>query len=88
MKTIWKFTLQMVARQDISMPMGAKILPKIDMQGVNLVLWAEVDDIVETTVPRHLCIVGTGMEMPSGNLAYIDTVLHSGYVWHLYEKLP
>lgn len=92
MKTIWKFKLAIGYSQVIKMPKGAEILT-IQMQGINLCLWALVDPEKETKV-RTIETHDTGNSMPEVDLLktarkYIATVQDSGTgeVWHFFERM-
>ncbi len=90
MKTIWKFPMEVVDRQDIAMPEGAEVLA-VGVQGVKddiLVLWAKVDPNAPS-VDRHFAIIGTGRPAPEdADSRYIGTVqfAYGLLVWHIFEQ--
>jgi hypothetical protein len=56
----------------------------VQRQKNNFALWYQVN--TDSTVVEHqIHVVGTGHELPSGNLEYIATVQdNGGFVWHFY----
>jgi hypothetical protein len=74
----------------IPLPQGTRILCVQVQYGVPSV-WALIPDVVQTDVMefRHLVIVHTGDEQPSGKTAYIGTfqLADGNYVGHLFEVL-
>ncbi len=84
-KTIFKYQLSTVDRQDVRMPMGARILTALVQNGV-VCVWAEVDGVTEGMEPRTIWIVGTGNPMPGVALSYINSVMQGPFVWHVYEE--
>lgn len=87
MKTVWKFPLEPVDRQNVPMPARAEILT-VGPQGDAWCLWALVDDQAETEI-RIICIHGTGhdAEPPGGALKYINTFQHGALVFHAFENV-
>lgn len=87
MLTIYKFPFQIIDRQKITMPRGAKILCA-QLQGGTPCLWAEVDT-EQTSSERIIEVHGTGnpMEPVTGadSRTYIGTFQQSPFVWHVYE---
>jgi hypothetical protein len=83
---IYKYTPDRLGK--ISIPMKAKILTA-QMQGTDIVIWAEVDTD-NFNEDRRFTIVGTGWDLgeePSER-TYVATVQEpSGYVWHIFEIL-
>ncbi|MFA6060806.1 MAG: hypothetical protein WC756_21595 [Taibaiella sp.] len=86
MKKIFKYKLDVVQNQSISIPKNAKILCA-QVQGINLNIWAIVndDDVKEE---RKISIYGTGHDMTENPGHYISTVqLNNGaYVFHIFEN--
>ena len=88
-KRIWKYQLEVVDVQNISMPKGAEILT-IQVQYGEPCLWALVDP-KEEVEKRTIEIFGTGnpilvdMEMRK----YITTfnLLDGGLVFHVFENM-
>ena len=89
MRTIWKFTLEMMRQpQPITLPAGAFVLTARE-QGGAICMWVEVDTSAANTV-RRFEVFGTGWEMPPGTRGYIGTVQFtdgSPLVFHVYERL-
>lgn len=85
MKTIYKYTLES-PQSEIQMPAGAKILTA-QMQGVQMVLWAECVAGEEAKDTRRIEVFGTGHKMPDAQRTYIATVPDGDYIWHVYENL-
>lgn len=88
-RTIWKFPLQVQARQTVCMPKGAKILSYAYNRASGLCLWAEVDPQqlqLAEAVNRNIFIIGTGHEVPIGAVFLGTAFLDDGtLVLHCYE---
>jgi hypothetical protein len=82
--TIWKTVGVKVARQDIKMPFPFRII-HVGEQGGIPYLWAEVDES-KPLVTRTIVVVGTGMDMPPGNLRHLGSVQCGPFMWHVYEE--
>lgn len=84
MRAIWKFPLEFVDDQKISMPSGARLLT-VQLQGQVPCLWAEVDTLADK-VTRTIQVAGTGHNRPSFG-AYVASVqLRSlGLVFHVFD---
>lgn len=95
MSTIWKFPIEIMDRQVLSMPAGAKIL-MIQRQETDKTrgapaaqLWAKVDPD-RVSEDRIIHTFGTGHAIPDELvLDYIGTVMyHDGkLVFHYFEEL-
>jgi hypothetical protein len=88
MKTIWKFGLEIVDSQRISMPRGAEIL-SVGNQRDTLCMWASVD-AEAPLVNRCFEIRGTGEKIPHsvGNpRKFVGTVIMEPFVWHVFERI-
>ena len=84
MRRIWKFPLVAVAQQ-IEAP-GLNRLLAVGTQNGDVMLWAEVDDDVET----RRCTVGlypTGVPIDRAD-HYIGTIFDGPFVWHYYATEP
>ena len=89
MKTIWKYDLQIIDRQEIEMPKYALIL-SVQMQYDHMCLWAVVTPNAEKTT-RVIYIAGTGH-----NVDHLDHTKHrflgtvqmrgGALVWHIFEE--
>ena len=103
MKTIWKYQLEIVDEQYVTMPIISStvhLAPKtsvIDVRwvqsrqdqilGEKINLWATVDTDSESTDVKFF-IVGTGYLLPKSGV-YIGTVpMPSGLVWHVFTEWP
>ncbi len=86
MKSIWKFPLSVVDTQKVAMPFGATILSVDSQHDQSVCLWAMVNTEASPT-DRTIVIVGTGHEVPEGNLMFIGTTLlfGGGLVFHVFE---
>lgn len=87
MKQIWKFRLEIQTQQNVSMPIGAKILC-VQMQYGFPCLWAIVDTSRATGLEDRLIILrGTGHPLTGDEGEYIGTVQASDgrLVWHIFE---
>lgn len=90
---IWKFSLNVVDRQSVTMPAGSEILTVQD-QYDGLQLWAIVANPNAERELRTIEIVGTGNPMNDVNAEgfsrqYISTVQTRGgrLVWHIFELI-
>jgi hypothetical protein len=86
MKTVYKYVLNATAIP-IDVPVGAEILT-VAGQYDEACLWAIVDTDAATE-QRWFMAVGTGQEVPAGNVKYIGTCLFmdGAYVLHYFELL-
>ena len=86
MEVIYKYPLEMVAEQILTLSRGAPILD-IQTQGNQLCLWAKINkDHPEQE--RKIVVIGTGNPIkykPPQYLSYISTVQIGEMVWHFYE---
>jgi hypothetical protein len=83
MKTIWKYPIPMEDQFDLHVPEGGKLLA-IQIQGVNPVMWFEVEQTHNPT-ERSFHIVGTGHHVPD-DVIYCGTFQLGLFVWHIYEE--
>ncbi len=88
MRTIFKYRLNVVDRQRVSMPTGAEIL-SVQFQSGLLHLWALVEDQTRTSEDRVFLMFGTGHDTEGEASAdrYVGTVQEAarGLVWHVFE---
>jgi hypothetical protein len=84
MKTIHKYPLN-VGAVKTEMPAGARVL-SVQVQKDIPCLWAEVDTD-NPSVYRSFLILGTGHQVPTGDVEYLGTFqLYGGdFVGHVYE---
>ena len=84
MMTIWKYPIEVTAKQLIAMPEGAKILT-VQTQDGRPCLWALVDPERELKC-RLVHTVGTGQEVPLGARHYVGTYQLRGglLVYHVF----
>lgn len=88
MKTIWKFPIEMVDEQIISMPDGTQILC-VQVQKQRICLWGLIENHNTKDEKRTIRVIGTGHPIPtSEELSYIGTIQHlSGdLIFHVFEK--
>ncbi|PHS13499.1 MAG: hypothetical protein COA78_07105 [Blastopirellula sp.] len=83
---IFKYGIEIVNHQILSMPEGAQILSVQEQMG-QIQLWAIVEP--NNALQEYaLCIFGTGRQMPSdmSNFVHIDTFQQAGgaLVWHIF----
>jgi hypothetical protein len=84
MKTIWKYKLNIVSDQRISMPVASEILT-VQVQDEDPYLWALVD-MDSLTEFRDIEIFGTGHPIDSIHTRkYIGTFQLNGFVGHVFE---
>ena len=87
MRTIYKYPLKIQRLQTLSVPKFFMPI-KIDWQGDNLCLWAEVDTDLATG-PIKIAMFGTGHELlidgkPFDASWHIDTIQQGDFVWHFF----
>jgi len=86
-RRVWKVKITALKqKQDVVVPSGAEFLCAKEQDG-EMQLWFKCDDDAEQSV-RTIVVVGTGHDIPDGNLRYVDTVLTFGgsLVWHVFER--
>lgn len=87
-KIIYKYRVPAIGQNNLFLPSGARVL-RVDMQGNDIVLWAESRTEDAPPTPRVIEIYATGLEFPfSPNREYINTFFDGPYVWHAYEDMP
>lgn len=85
---IFKYKLDITDMQSLDLPIGSDILSVVN-QDNTLVLYA----FVNTDQPkekRHIEIIGTGNPIDKDMVIYrefIGTVVMSGPVWHVFERI-
>ena len=94
---IWKYPLEIVDKQVLTMPAGVEIL-SVGKQGETVTLWAKVSLLPTHEVHKTpmesvtILIFGTGHALPKDiELAlFIGTVLTSSdqLVWHIFRMMP
>lgn len=87
MKTIYKYTLQVMDIQNLELPIHSKILT-VQVQNKEPVLWAIVCNPVTATEIRIIEIVGTGSPMFDAKRKYISTIqLNNGLaIFHVFVR--
>ncbi len=84
---IYKYKLELIGSQSITMPVNAEIL-SIQYQSENLCLWAMFDDDELKTEARIFVIVGTWYQFDCEGLNFLATVQQDGvFVWHIFEEI-
>lgn len=89
MKRIFKYSLEILDRQEVELPAGAKILSVQAQNGLPQI-WAMVDDSQVKTDMVHIRIIGTGYEIPDADsLEYIGTVqlINGECVFHVFKEV-
>ena len=84
MTTIWKYPIEVVYRQEIGLPRGARVL-SMQRHADGLVVWAEVDPSAPVE-RRGVRVVGTGLPIGEwrSNAAHIGTAILGPFVWHVF----
>jgi hypothetical protein len=83
--TIWKYTLNVVDEQTITMQAGAKILSVANQSGV-ICMWAIVDPS-QLTSKRTFEVIPTGGPMPDkGTREFLGTIQIDWLVLHIFER--
>lgn len=85
MKTIFKYNLDLIDKQEVEIPANGKIL-HFGLQDLeSLCIWVLIDP-ANSKEKRHFKIYGTGRSIYDESENYIGTVITSfGLVWHLFE---
>lgn len=88
MKTIHKYTLDVVGERTIQMPENAEFL-SVQVQHGEICMWFLVDT-GEAEISRKFTVIGTGWEMPNQAVQHLGTVQMEGgsLVWHIFEFTP
>jgi len=83
---IFKYPLQIIDRQILKLPVGARKL-SVQNQGGFVCLWALVDPNAEKR-PVEIFIYGTGnpIDQDITRQLYIDTVQQGQFVWHVFAE--
>lgn len=87
MKTIHKFTHQLTDIMQLHIPVGGRFL-KVGRDTRNtdeLAFWFEVDTEQSETTRRSFFLTGTGHPVPKGAKTYLDSVMMTPFIWHIYE---
>ena len=85
MKTIWKYALESLRPQEITLRKNAEIL-SAQFQNEKLCLWVLLDTgEIEETYRIH--IIGTGFNINVKLDYYIGTVQQDPYVWHVFAEV-
>lgn len=93
--TIWKYPLELRDRQEISLPIYAKIL-SVGVTRDGLFLWAQVSPVLAKSHAHEkhtILVIGTGNPMPyhmDKDCHFIGTVIDPtrtiDLVWHIFEE--
>lgn len=84
MKTIYKYKIEILDEQNISMPLGAKIIHAgLDPQGQTCV-WALVDTNLKTEY-REIYVRGTGHDI-NNDFAHVGSFVSGQFVWHVFTS--
>lgn len=84
MRQVWKFDVD-PNENPTQMPEGAEII-SAGFQSGGLQIWALVD-VGARLVPRKLIVRGTGHNIRSTDLVFIQTVFMDSLVFHVFEDL-
>jgi len=86
MKSIWKFPIDLLDRQEISLPSDARILCVQTQSGLPF-MWAKVDTEAQKE-KRTFRLIGTGHPIEDDSLSYIGTfqIYNGSLVFHLFEE--
>jgi len=88
MKTIYKYDLSIIAKQQVQLSSSAKILSAGSIKG-RISIWAEVDPDDKVFTGRTIYIFPTGYKVPGFmDLEFIDTVIITeiAEVYHIYQE--
>jgi hypothetical protein len=81
--TIYKYVLT-PDHETVPLPKGARVLDA-QMQDGSITLWALVDPQERESVPRRFGVYATGGPGPGVRDTHVATILHGGFVWHVFE---
>lgn len=86
--TIWKYPLERVDIQRITLPAPARILSAgLDPSG-QLCVWAMVDSSPNQMLCREIRIFGTGHSIDDSLLPdFVGTVLDGPFMWHVFASI-
>ena len=91
MRTIHKYPLafgtDFNGKQKVSMPYGAKVV-MVAVQSNVITVWAEhyIDNANEIA-DREFYIFATGEEITNKSITHCGSVMFSGFVFHVYQKI-
>jgi len=86
MKTIHKYGLEVIDRQNIELPLDAEIL-SVEKQRDGLVLYALVDKVEVNVQKVSFLIFGTGHPVPDDiteKCRFLGTVNTGNLMWHVF----
>ena len=87
MRTVWKFTLEVKAHNDVEMPKGAQVV-MVAAQFEKPCLWALVDPHAEKEV-RRFGVAVTGQTWDEREARYVGTFMLGGgsFLGHVVEPI-
>lgn len=86
MLKIFKYELQIVDRQEISIPSPKRLL-HVGEQDEKLFVWSIVTPDIFVIYPTILRIFGTGHQIENEDITFIGTVqMSNGLVWHIFTE--
>jgi hypothetical protein len=83
MITVWKYHIAMEATR-VSAPHPHKFLHFAFQGNFGPVIWVQVNTEL-SKVDRAYAITGTGHPLLDPWSLYLATIIHEGFVWHLWE---
>lgn len=86
MNVIHKYKLLGIGEQDVTLPVGAKII-EVRPQDGTICLWAIIQTGNVAWEKRKIRIIATGKEFDSRFLKFINTVHIEPFVWHVFENM-
>jgi len=89
MLVIHKFKLELTDRQVITFKSLYEPLSVIEQHG-EIMLYCKVSTFQSSVATHDLVVyvVGTGHQLPVGDVKFIGTVKVGPYVWHVYVDMP
>jgi hypothetical protein len=84
MRQVWKYEVP-TDESAIEMPLCAEIL-SAQFQGDKVYVWALVD-IDKALTKRKIFVRGSGRDISSENLLFIQTIFYGARVFHVFEDL-
>ena len=86
---IFKYKIELIGKQEIELPYGARILSVINQQG-NIVLYALIDPELPVIHTHEIRIIGTGNEVTfeTSDYTFLGTVsiIRGELIWHVFYK--
>jgi len=88
---IGKFIIELHPRGQclqIQMPTGAMLFTAgLDGAG-KMAVWAFLEAQTKEREPVFIHVIGTGWQMPEGQMKFLGTIVKDTLVWHVFQQMP